>query len=280
MSDSAFRRLILDTVAVIIAKPPSASALIELLRIATPGLAESESSADHVVRDEARRERHFKTLKLRIHPDKHPGDERVTALYQDVQTFYDRCVEKVNEPPAKTTKNDNGSKVSGAATAGPASGTYPNQGRSMSGAPGYTPPYPNRPKNTYTPGAEPWRKPASTSTHSDYASYESQQRRRRRVENEFPHSARDRPPSHQCCAVVSMAAFLPLGICATIHSSRVKKAWDEGRYGDAIDHSTQAYNYAWFAYLIFIILFLYFWLRDGDAMDFDFDGFDFDHMFD
>ena len=29
---------------------------------------------------------------LRVHPDKHPGDERATRICQDVKTFYDDCL--------------------------------------------------------------------------------------------------------------------------------------------------------------------------------------------
>ena len=34
----------------------------------------------------------FKALLLRVHPDKHPGDERATRICQDVKTFYDDCL--------------------------------------------------------------------------------------------------------------------------------------------------------------------------------------------
>lgn len=97
-SDSAFRRLLLDTVATVIAQPPSAASLVELLRIATPSLLAAASDdaqrqrADATVRDRARRENLFRRLKLRIHPDKHVGDERATALFQEVTSFYEKCV--------------------------------------------------------------------------------------------------------------------------------------------------------------------------------------------
>ena len=92
-----FRRLILDTVSVVIAKDANGDTLIELLRVATPDLDPAELCADA-----AKREKLFKTLKLRIHPDKHPGDmERATALYQDVQPFFDRCVTNIHKRPSK-----------------------------------------------------------------------------------------------------------------------------------------------------------------------------------
>lgn len=107
MSDSAFRRLLLDTVsAVITTRPPSTSSLVELLRIATPDLVLSSSpnsiseetssqqaTAESIVRrDAVKREKMYRALQLKIHPDKHPGDERATQLFQDVTTYYERCV--------------------------------------------------------------------------------------------------------------------------------------------------------------------------------------------
>jgi len=85
-----------------------------------------------------------------------------------------------------------------------------------------------------------------------------------------PRAATGRPDSHQCCAVFSCLVMPPLGVCALFHSVKVGEAWREGRYGDAMDHSRQSYNYAWFGVLIAIVVFLYFWLRDGD-WDLDFD---------
>lgn len=37
-------------------------------------------------------EKTFKALLLRVHPDKHPNDERATRICQDVKTFYDDCL--------------------------------------------------------------------------------------------------------------------------------------------------------------------------------------------
>jgi hypothetical protein len=114
MSDSAFRRLLLDTVsAVITTRPPSTSSLVELLRITTPDLVLSSSScravgeggggtqeAELIVRrDVAKREKMYKALQLKIHLDKHPGDERVTTVFQDVTTYYERCIVVMESEP-------------------------------------------------------------------------------------------------------------------------------------------------------------------------------------
>ena len=77
-----------------------------------------------------------------------------------------------------------------------------------------------------------------------------------------------RPPSHQALAVVSSVLFFPLGLCALLHSVRVKRAWDEGRHADARDHSDNARSYAWWACLCFGAVVAYVWLGDGD-LDWD-----------
>ena len=138
MSDSAFRRLLLDTVsAVITTRPPSTSSLVELLRITTPDLVLSSSScravgegggggtqeAELIVRrDVARREKMYKALQLKIHPDKHPGDERVTTVFQDVTTFYERCIVVMESEPVirtnTTTTTSTNTKVNNATELG------------------------------------------------------------------------------------------------------------------------------------------------------------------
>ena len=76
---------------------------------------------------------------------------------------------------------------------------------------------------------------------------------------------RRQPSTHQAFAVLSTILFPPLGICALLHSFLVKRAWKDGRYGDARDHSDQAYSYAWFGCLCFAFVFMYLWLSDGDV---------------
>ena len=119
MSDSAFRRLLLDTVsAVITTRPPSTSSLVDLLRIATPDLvlfsspttiignvtpSQQQAVAESTVRSNvALREKLYRALQLKIHPDKHCGDERATHLFQDVTTYYERCVLAMALEPEKT----------------------------------------------------------------------------------------------------------------------------------------------------------------------------------
>mmetsp|Transcript_14783 Transcript_14783/g.21120 ORF Transcript_14783/g.21120 Transcript_14783/m.21120 type:complete len:449 (+) Transcript_14783:61-1407(+) len=91
-----FRQFFLDTVNDLIQKNPNADSLLNLLKIVSPSITSEnifnslssrgnpDSGSDVTLKA-------FKLLKLRIHPDKHPTDARVTQLFQDVQIFYDSC---------------------------------------------------------------------------------------------------------------------------------------------------------------------------------------------
>lgn len=89
-----------------------------------------------------------------------------------------------------------------------------------------------------------------------------------------PTNASKRPDSHQCCACVSLVTCLPMGICAMFHSHKVDQAWKMGDYGDAVDHSRQAHNYACWGSVIGVVLFLIWWFHnyDFEFPDWDFDG--------
>ena len=234
--DSAFRRLLLDTVATTIAQQPSSNSLIELLRITTPSLTINNrkqwDEAYAKVKDVSQREKLFRTLQLRIHPDKHPGDERATALFQDVTLYYQKCVEAL-EREDRRQWNEN---------------KHCNIDTSKSRAASTT-----------------------TSAHSDYENVQydqsiqnprrgtKSQRRQSRVVTE--------PPTHQAFAAISLI-FPPLGAMALYHSLKVRPSWKEGRFADARHHSAQAYSFAWWSSLCASCIILYFWLSDGD---FDFD---------
>lgn len=79
-----------------------------------------------------------------------------------------------------------------------------------------------------------------------------------------PMNASKRPDSHQCCACVSLVACLPMGICAMFHSFKVDQAWKVGNYGDAVNHSRQAHNYACWGSVIGIALLLIWLFRNYD----------------
>ena len=74
---------------------------------------------------------------------------------------------------------------------------------------------------------------------------------------ESPASASRRPDSHQCCALASCIAFPPLGIFALVHSLMTYRSWSQGRYGDAHDHSKQAYQFAWWGIFVFLAIVVY-----------------------
>jgi hypothetical protein len=89
-----FRRIFLDQVEHTIKEEPSKEALLALLRLATPGIEKLVSSSETT--------KMFKTLLLRVHPDKHLNDmQRATRIYQDVRPFYDACLVSVIAPPKK-----------------------------------------------------------------------------------------------------------------------------------------------------------------------------------
>jgi len=79
--------------------------------------------------------------------------------------------------------------------------------------------------------------------------------------------ASKRPDSHQCCAVFSCIAFPPLGIFALVHSILTYRAWSKGKYGDAFDHSRQAYSFAWWAIAIFLAFVAYRVFIDGPGWE-------------
>ena len=85
---------------------------------------------------------------------------------------------------------------------------------------------------------------------------------------ESPATASRRPDSHQCCAVFSCLVFPPLGIFALVHSIMTYRTWSNGKYGDAFDHSRQAYNFAWWAIAIFLGYVAYrFFFGDGGGWE-------------
>lgn len=87
-----FRQLFLDQVRVVVAKEANRETLHELLRLAVPSLTES------AVIIESSRTKAFKTLQLRIHPDKHPSGD-TTKLFQDVKAFYARSCRNLCKIP-------------------------------------------------------------------------------------------------------------------------------------------------------------------------------------
>ncbi len=101
---------------------------------------------------------------------------------------------------------------------------------------------------------------------------------RNRAEVETPFSASRRPDSHQCCAIFSCVVFPPLGIFALVHSIMTYRSWSRGKYGDAYDHSRQAYNFAWWAVAIFLGFVFYQYFIIGNGWNFVSNIFSFDWL--
>ena len=289
-NDSAFKRLLLDTVATVILQPPSTSSLIDLLRITTPTLLSSneeqykESSA--IIHDTRKREKLYRTLQLRIHPDKH-SDNRATQLFQDVAEYYKKCCEEMEREDIRQkstsqqssfTNDNNHDATTNTTTEDPheqyynrsTTSEYPGMNKSRQ----YQ--HPSRFNNPRRPNGS---TTTTNTTHSDYESYTDQReqpsygrypwrRRMKRKKNNNRNNSRQ-PPNHLCISVVSTILFPPLGVCALMHSLTVNKAHNEGRYHDAKDSSDKAYSAACLGILCFIVIFLSLWLRNGDGKDFD-----------
>eukprot|EP00555_Chaetoceros_dichaeta_P014286 CAMPEP_0198256894 /NCGR_PEP_ID=MMETSP1447-20131203/6688_1 /TAXON_ID=420782 /ORGANISM="Chaetoceros dichaeta, Strain CCMP1751" /LENGTH=485 /DNA_ID=CAMNT_0043943645 /DNA_START=45 /DNA_END=1502 /DNA_ORIENTATION=- len=108
-----FRQFFLDTIETILQEEPNDESLYKLLRTTSPNLSldqvnsrsvsdsssssssstilTSTSSSNNNEKGSERRSKALRTLKSRIHPDKHPHDKRATYLFQNVQIFYDDC---------------------------------------------------------------------------------------------------------------------------------------------------------------------------------------------
>jgi len=107
-----YRQFFLDTIENILQEEPNEESLYKLLRTATPNLTTDEivlptssykdTDTDNTTAFSATKKapKALKTLKSRIHPDKHPRDERATQLFQNVQNFYDECVKRVSSSSA------------------------------------------------------------------------------------------------------------------------------------------------------------------------------------
>jgi len=83
------------------------------------------------------------------------------------------------------------------------------------------------------------------------------------VGQETPMTASKRPGSHQCCAVLSFLVFPPLGIFALVHSIMAYRSCNQGNYGNAVDHSRQAYTFAWWGVAIFVVYVVYRFFADS-----------------
>jgi len=110
-----FRQFFLNTIEDILKEEPSKESLHKLLITATPNL-----TVDQIVLSSCARKNNtnrnnsadgnaslkaLKTLKSRVHPDKHPQDKRATELFQSIQIFYDDCISSPQPKPSSSLNN-------------------------------------------------------------------------------------------------------------------------------------------------------------------------------
>ena len=93
-----FRLIFLNVVRDTINKDPGRESLCDLFKLTTPDMEDGD--VDHVTK----RLKLHKQLKLRLHPDKHPGDKSITALYQEVDIFITECTATLKGSPQKKKK--------------------------------------------------------------------------------------------------------------------------------------------------------------------------------
>jgi hypothetical protein len=92
--------------------------------------------------------------------------------------------------------------------------------------------------------------------------------------HDTPLNASRRPDNHQCYAAAALILCFPVGFCAVYQSCMVDRSWSRGNYGDAVNHSRQASQYACFGNALgvsFWIWFLFFdeMVRMADWFKFD-----------
>lgn len=82
------------------------------------------------------------------------------------------------------------------------------------------------------------------------------------INHDTPRNATRRPDNHQCYAMAALVLCFPIGLCALYQSYMVDKSWSQGYYGDAVNHSRQASQYACSGCAIGVCLWIYIFLFD------------------
>jgi len=94
--EDRFRKIVLQQVKLIVAQEPCGESLVQLLQLAETG---GFSISDAQVKQ--KREKAYRSLRRLIHPDKHPSDNEITLLFQNVQSFYDECCKELSNKSQK-----------------------------------------------------------------------------------------------------------------------------------------------------------------------------------
>lgn len=80
--------------------------------------------------------------------------------------------------------------------------------------------------------------------------------------HDTPLNATRRPNNHQCYAVAALILCFPVGVCAIYQSCMVDRSWSHGNYGDAVNHSRQASQYACFGTALGVAFWIWFLFFD------------------
>jgi len=87
---------IFSQVAAVICKRPSPENLCELLRLVEK--QQDEEITIETVENGPKRSKLYKTLRVWLHPDKHPNNPQATNVFQNLEPFYTNCVLKLGHP--------------------------------------------------------------------------------------------------------------------------------------------------------------------------------------
>ena len=87
--ENKFANLVLDQVEAVLTREPSADALYDMLRIASPLLDKASLKQEHP--------KLFKNLQTKVHPDRHVHSvKRAKDLFQALEPFHAKCVEMLD----------------------------------------------------------------------------------------------------------------------------------------------------------------------------------------
>lgn len=129
MVEDRSHRILLQRIDQILSTNPSREALLDLLQFGDPKIVDAS------LKDEAKRKKALKLLKLLIHPDKCGGDNFATKRFQDVDNFFSKCLKRLHvkkQPASGFGSSPFGSSGFGGASTGFGFGTSKNRHRSKS----------------------------------------------------------------------------------------------------------------------------------------------------
>ena len=103
-----FRQYFLESIQNVLEDTPTENSLLALFKFVSPSITLDEMLA----MDSRERNKTLRILKTRIHPDKHPNDKSVTKIFQNVQNFYDECLENLSSSSSSPSYGSGNNKTS------------------------------------------------------------------------------------------------------------------------------------------------------------------------